>query len=592
MKLFSRLMPFAAMLATAMLFAGCSKDTKTDEPDKTLSVSFTNLLHTPFTVTSTDTVTVSVKVTVANGTLTGVTMHYVATLFDNQTDAAEVQMTRADVGFYTARVPVQVAETVVKYWVTAVGTDLSGAEFSKISDYGNYVVSGGDEPVVTDPLAQIILNEVSTSTTNGKYIEIYNTSTTAVNLDSLELYRDEDYEEPYGSFSGHVIAAGGYGVFFAKSSSLTLPSGVVNLGVTDKGLTGSRSLKLELGKRAGKVIYDVFCNTVNPDVAKTDWDHEAAEIDGNIFARFDDGWYESGILTVGKVNLDPLTKLKHQALVKFASADTPYIRIIGFDPMGVAASKAVQIYADVFSDSFSAINSVVCNVNGTALTLTKTTAGDRFTASYTFASAGNYAVSAVATNSDGRTFTINNNVTVSAAGTTFGTQSDVRMNEVNTLAKYIEFYNTSANPVNLAGMYIEKNNEDIIYTITDNIIIKGHQFAVLVCSDKSYSFAASVLNLGTISNGISGKKSLCLEWMATIPSKVRIDSFCNTSDAAPKPKTTVWDDATAIEANISETTVGRLPDGSQSWFVLSKATMGTTNSASTAGTQLTHQLAK
>lgn len=589
MKPLSYKLKIALVALASVAMVACGKD-KVEQPDKTLSVRFTNLLHTPFQVTDLDTVVVSVKVTAVNGTVNVVSLGYTTTLYDDVKDASHVDMTRVSTGLYEAKIPLQAAQTVVKYWVEAEGVDLDNSPFVKQSDFGNYIVAESSEPQPEDPLAKIRINEIATSSETGKFIELYNTSDEAVDITTLELYRNGDYTEPYATFFGKTLPAGGYGVFSAKNTSLALPESCVDLGQTDKGLTGSRSLKLELGKSSGLKIYDTFCNTVNPDTGATDWDDDAAELQGALYARFTDGWYTAGIITAGEANLDPVTKLKHQATASLAVADAPYVSILGFNPTGVAAGAAVEVYAKVYTDVYSTIKSVKCTINGTSLTLA---AGvdDRYSASYTFPAEGSVKATVVATNADSRSTSLDNTVDVCPAGTVFGTQAEVRMNEIHTGSKYIEFYNTSENPVNLVGMYIEKNNEDIILFISDNRVIKGHQYAVLACSDKDYS-SNDYMYLGSVSNGVSGKKSLCLEWMATIPEKVRIDSFCNTSDPAPKPKTSVWDSTTAIEANIEDMAIGRRPDGSVNWYTLSVSSMGLSNNSASAMRQLVNQLAK
>ena len=186
------------------------------------------------------------------------------------------------------------------------------------------------------------------------------------------------------------------------------------------------------------------------------------------------------------------------------------------------------------------------------------------------------------------------------AGTEFATQAAVRLNEINPNSKYIEFYNTSEKPVNMIGMYIEKNNEDIMLHIKDNIIIEGKQFAVLACGGKDYT-SSEYLYLGSTDKGLSGKKSLCIEWMASVPEKVRIDAFCNTKDVDPRPKETLWDDAASLERIFSDYTAGRYPDGRvvnpqypdklpNEWLMLEGATLGRTNTTATKKTRFNNQM--
>ena len=569
----------AAAMASLLFATSCQPNTPQGDgggeepPVRELSVSFANMLHLPFEVEVGDMVNVSVKITVLNGTMNGASLYYTVTEDGVVGEDNMVEMTPARVGYYEADIPAQSGGAIVKYWIEASGFDFEGVDFVVESDMGNYIVTGedvddgGDEPdpndppvvPVEDPCKAVRLNEISTGASLGEYIEIYNTSNKAVNLDGVAIYKNCDYEEPLIVLSGVTLPGESYGVLCAKSMTLELPSTALLLGTTDRGLASSRSLCVELGRDAGATIYDTYTNTINPCTEATDWNTDANEMEAKFFARFTDGWYSAGIQTLGEGNLDPQVKLKHQKNVALAVSDKPYVSRMGFSSMGLVEGEALTVYADVYTDAYSTIQSVQGSVAGTSITLNKV--GDyRYEGACRFDSDGDYVATITATNSDNRKYTLNNKVTVCPAGTTFASQAAVRLNEVNTDDKYIEFYNTSANPVSLVGMYVEKNNEDILLFVNDHIVLDGHSFAVLACGSKDYS-SNEYLYLGSSEKGISGKKSLCIEWMASLPEKLRVDAFCNTSDTDPRPKVTVWDDPAGIEANISNFAAIRYKDG-------------------------------
>ena len=433
----------------------------------------------------------------------------------------------------------------------------------------------------------------------GEYIELYNTAEVDVNLNGVALYKNCDYEEPLIVFADVVLPAGAYGVFFAKSGIMNLPAGCVNLGVTERGLASSRALCVELGRDAGATIYDVYTNTINPNTDATDWNTDGVELEAKFFARFTDGWYSAGIITPGEQNLDPVTKLKHQKNAILAVSDAPYVAKIGFDPTSITVGKPLTVSADVYTDSYSTISKVVCTVGNSTITLSKGE-GNTYTGTHTFHAEGDYVATVTASNRDNSKSELTQKVTVLPSGTVFASQAAVRLNEISADRKYIELVNTSENPVNLIGMYIEKNNEDILLHIKDNIILEGKQFAVLACGGKDYS-SSEYLYLGSCDKGLSGKKSLCIEWMATVPEKVRIDAFCNTKDTDPRPKVTVWDDTAGFEVNISDYSAGRRPDGQvvnpsypdklpNEWLVLTQSTLGYSNDSASPKSRLRNQM--
>ena len=579
-------------------------------PNTELAVKFVNMIHMPFDViTSSDNVNVSAKISVSNGSLSEAQLRYTVSEGLITSATQSVKMSNGGVGIYVADIPAQPAGAIVRYWIAAIGTKNDGDSFEWESDLGNYIIAEdgpsqgddepGDKPVEVDPCSLVRLNEISTGASLGEFIEIFNTSKEDVNLNGVALYKNRDYEEPLIVLGDVVLPAYGYGVLFAKGITATLPESCVNLGVTDRGLASSRALCVELGRDAGATIYDVYTNTVNPDTDATDWNTDGVEMEAKFFARFTDGWYSAGIITMGEQNLDPDTKLKHQKNVALAVSDVPYIANIALNPTSITVGKSLTISANVYSDAYSSISKVVCAVGNSNVTLVKGE-GNTYSGTYTFGAEGEFTATVTASNRDNRKSELSQKGTVLPAGTVFASQAAVRLNEISTDRKYIELVNTSENPVNLIGMYIEKNNEDILLHIKDNIILEGKQFAVLACGNKDYS-SSSYLYLGSCEKGLSGKKSLCIEWMASVPEKVRIDAFCNTKDTDPRPKVTVWDDETGYEVNISDLTAGRRPDGQvvnpkypedlpNEWLVLNESTLGYSNASASPKARLRNQM--
>jgi hypothetical protein len=178
-------------------------------------------------------------------------------------------------------------------------------------------------------------------------------------------------------------------------------------------------------------------------------------------------------------------------------------------------------------------------------------------------------------------------VLVFPSGQTFGKWGDIRINEIRTTSgDGIELYNTSPNPVVVAGMRIRKD-KDRIFTIPGYMVMKGNGFAVLGCDD-DVPMGAGYLVLGTVSNGLSGTKALLLELRR--PKLVgdpdgangtNIDSFVNTRLATPDKDN--WDDNAGVELPIP-VGAGRATDGAGEWYVFSGMSIGMSNSNSVPDT--------
>ncbi|MCF0173390.1 MAG: lamin tail domain-containing protein, partial [Bacteroidales bacterium] len=134
---------------------------------------------------------VTVTAEVANAT--EVSLSYVV----GSGSAVKVAMTESE-GKYTATIPAQAANTVVKYTVSAVGQDGNTVE----SETGEYTVMG--EVVVYD-YTKLVLNELNG---NAKYIEIYNSGDVEVDLAGCFIRKDNDAEGDVAIPSCKVAAKG------------------------------------------------------------------------------------------------------------------------------------------------------------------------------------------------------------------------------------------------------------------------------------------------------------------------------------------------------------------------------------------------
>lgn len=145
----------------------------------------------------------------------------------------------------------------------------------------------------------------------------------------------------------------------------------------------------------------------------------------------------------------------------------------------------------------------------------------------------------------------------------------IRFNELNgnKPQKFIELYNTSDATVDIAGMTIIKNGDEVVYVAPANTQIPAHGFFVLDSDATDYSMGFTA--------GLSAKKSLRFDLKA--PDGKTIDTFINPSAA----KGQVWDETDPVyNGENTKQAYGRCPDGSGSWYMIDLTPGASNNSAS------------
>lgn len=153
--------------------------------------------------------------------------------------------------------------------------------------------------------AVILINEVNT---DQKYIELYNPTMKACDLsgftlrkNNAALLQNSEGSGDYRIAEGTTLPAGGYAVLGCKGQSHTTEG--VDLGVSKTGISGSKSLLIELLDRKGRRI-DYFVNSAHAKPRAVDaWD-EAVEHRFDVAARIPDGgrWNVVVNPTAGKSN--------------------------------------------------------------------------------------------------------------------------------------------------------------------------------------------------------------------------------------------------------------------------------------------------
>lgn len=140
----------------------------------------------------------------------------------------------------------------------------------------------------------------------------------------------------------------------------------------------------------------------------------------------------------------------------------------------------------------------------------------------------------------------------------------VRLNELDgNKPKYIELCNTSAQAVDISGMKLRKNGDEMIYEAPRGTVIAAGGFLVLLSDQPDFSLG--------FSSGLSAKKSVQVELLG--PEGSVVDVFINPSMSAGY----VWDEADPkYNGDATGMAYGRKPDGTGEWYMI-KATQGASN---------------
>ncbi len=591
MKLTGKLIVFSILAVFTL--AGCNK-TPAEQPEPPVDKTVPQIIfiQAPDEWDAGETFEIIAQATVEEGSISSVTLFY------NDGTEHNVAMTAtatADQYSVSLTAPEAVGDKITYYAIADTAED-------KRTETETFTLTAAEEGTTINPARRLRLSEIGTYDIY-KFIEIYNPSGMSVSLEGVSLWKNGELLWEFDS--SKKMWARNYGVLKAKDTSIELSAGAVDLGTTEIGLSGSKSLSVEL--RLGDQVIDAFANTVNPGVADMiidDWDGEVEYADKEYctFIRKKGetyGWYAIAYNpgtkvqgTPGAANGTVGTRLKHQLLAADAEATAPYIANIVINPdspdEGLTPSKNVlqfSVYSDVHNPSVT----VECSL-GTAVHVSGTIYRVSPNLSSTAANGKETAITLTAVNDTG---TSKEDIKVYAfqEGQEFGSYDKICLNEILTKdGDAIELYNKSDKPVVIGGMRIRKN-KDKIFAIPGYMVLRAGGYAVLGCNGKGYT-GASALNLGTVSNGISGSKSLLIELrrrkIDNEDNTPNVDYFVNINTTYTRPdKDSPWDMEGASYYQHTFSGAGRHPDGTGSWFILTPATIGSSNASATKGAQFT-----
>lgn len=146
----------------------------------------------------------------------------------------------------------------------------------------------------------------------------------------------------------------------------------------------------------------------------------------------------------------------------------------------------------------------------------------------------------------------------------------IRLNELNgNKPKYIELYNTSAQTVDISGMKLRKNGDEMVYEAPAGTTIAAGGYLALLSDQTDYAIGFSA--------GFSAKKSVQIELLG--PDGSVVDVFANPSKAAGY----TWDETDPkYNGDATGEAYGRKPDGTGSWYMIEGTQGASNNNAATS----------
>lgn len=141
------------------------------------------------------------------------------------------------------------------------------------------------------------------------------------------------------------------------------------------------------------------------------------------------------------------------------------------------------------------------------------------------------------------------------------------LNELNgNDTKYIELYNYSDKELDITGVQIKKDDEEIVYVAPEGTKISSHAFLVLLSDQADYTTG--------FTSGLSAKKTVKIELLS--PDGVTsLDIFKNLKEDG----TEIWGDKNPkYNGENAGMAFARKTDGTGKWYMM-KSTQGVSNNS-------------
>lgn len=162
----------------------------------------------------------------------------------------------------------------------------------------------------------------------------------------------------------------------------------------------------------------------------------------------------------------------------------------------------------------------------------------------------------------------NTDATVDPDPTPSSPYEGLALNELNGNDKFIELYNGSASDMDISGVQLRKDDEEIIYVAPQGTTIPAGSFLSLAGNAEDYADG--------FTSGLSADKSVMIQLLD--PEGVQLDVFKNLSASQGE----VWgeDDGLYNGKKPEKVSFGRFPDGVGDWY-LTAPTSGAANGEGT-----------
>lgn len=249
--------------------------------------AITNIKFSPQTVTPSDDVKISAKITGLLGIKTASVFYKI-----NSGTYASLIMVADTSDTYVTTIPKQVDQTVVTFYISVITKgDIQSQSAEKTFKVGALPIN----------YAAIIVNEVDG---NKKFVELYNNSDNPVTISGMAIIKNgtslknEDGSPSWAVPTGIIIPARGYGIIKCSGYAATADPAAVIIGIVSDGMSAKQTLLLELTKPDGTVLNN-FQRGVSP------WGVTISAIPvTDSYSRCPDGTgsWKTALSTPGKVN--------------------------------------------------------------------------------------------------------------------------------------------------------------------------------------------------------------------------------------------------------------------------------------------------
>lgn len=151
--------------------------------------------------------------------------------------------------------------------------------------------------------------------------------------------------------------------------------------------------------------------------------------------------------------------------------------------------------------------------------------------------------------------------------------SAIRLNELNGNDKFIELFNTSDQDIDIAGLVVNKDDEDN-FTASEGLVVPAHGFLTLWSEKSDIAASGDIDNSLIFGFGLSADKSVKIEIRTS--DGIVIDVFKNLSEASGE----VWGEDDGKYDSKDKGSFARETDGTGNWYIMTPSE-GASNSGST-----------